>query len=83
MPGAGRYDHLPLDQRLLLARALNDGRPVEIDYRASSGRVTTRVVEELEDVDGRLEGYCHLRDDDRVFSPSGVLAVRPADDDGG
>lgn len=80
-PGAGRFDHLPLDQRLLLARALTDGRPVEIDYRAASGRLTTRVVEELADVDGRLEGYCCLRDDDRVFSPSGVLAVRPADDD--
>lgn len=79
-PGVGRFDHLPLDERLLLARALADGRPVELDYRAASGRVTTRVVEELVDLDGRLEGYCHLRDDDRVFSPSGVLAVRTADD---
>jgi hypothetical protein len=73
-----RFDHLPVDQRLLLARALTDGRPVEIDYVDTGRRRTTRVVEDLQDLGGLLEGWCRLRDDERNFLPEGIVAVRPS-----
>lgn len=74
---AGRLDHLPVDQRLLLTRALEDGRPVEIDYVDSARRLTTRVVDDLQDAGWLLEGWCRLRGDGRSFAPDGILAVRP------
>jgi predicted DNA-binding transcriptional regulator YafY len=67
-----------VDQRLLLARALTDGGPVEIDYVDSARRRTTRVVEDLHDVGGLLEGWCRLRDDERNFLPEGIVSVRPS-----
>jgi predicted DNA-binding transcriptional regulator YafY len=76
-PADARFDHLPVDERLLLTRALDDGRPVEIDYVDSAHRRTTRVVEDLQDLGGLLEGWCRLRDDERNFSPEGIVAVRP------
>jgi hypothetical protein len=72
-----RFDHLPVAERVLILRALDDGGPVEIDYVDSGGRRTTRVVEELEDLGGLLEGWCRLREDERNFSPDGIVAVRP------
>jgi predicted DNA-binding transcriptional regulator YafY len=72
-----RFDHLPVDQRLLIADALEDGRPVEIDYVDSARQRTTRVVEDLQDLGGLLEGWCRLRDDERNFLPEGIVAVRP------
>jgi hypothetical protein len=76
-PADARFDHLPVDERLLLTRALDDGRPVEIDYVDSAHRRTTRVVEDLQDLGGLLEGWCRLREDERIFSPEGIVAVRP------
>jgi hypothetical protein len=73
----GRFDHLPPREQLLLARALSDGRDVEIDYVAASGRRTTRVVGDLQDTGHLLVGWCRLRDDERMFSPEGIRAVRP------
>jgi hypothetical protein len=73
-----RFDHLPADQRLLLTRALNDGGPVEIEYVDSARRRTTRVVEELQDRGGLLEGWCRLRNDERNFLPEGIVSVRPS-----
>jgi hypothetical protein len=75
----GRFDHLPVDQRVLLVRALTDGGPVEIDYVDSGGRWTTRVVEELQDIGWLLEGWCRLREDERNFAPDGIRAVRPGE----
>jgi predicted DNA-binding transcriptional regulator YafY len=77
-PADARFDHLPVDERLLLVRALDDGGPVEIDYVDSAHRRTTRVVEDLQDLGGLIEGWCRLREDERNFSPEGIVAVRPA-----
>jgi hypothetical protein len=74
---AARFDHLPTAERILLARAITDGGPVEIDYVDSGRRLTTRVVEDLHDLGGLLEGWCRLRDDERNFAPEGIIAVRP------
>lgn len=75
----GRFDHLLPDERLLLARALDDGGPVEIDYVDARHRLTTRVVEELEDDGELLLAWCRLREDDRAFAPAGIIAVRRAE----
>lgn len=42
------------------------------------GRLTTRVVSDLDEDGHLLVGWCELRDDERMFSPEGILAVRPA-----
>lgn len=70
--------HLTEHQQHLLLQALDDGGPVELDYCDADGAVTTRVVEDLEEDDHLLLGWCHLRDDERHFLPSRILAVRPA-----
>jgi hypothetical protein len=70
---------LPPDQAHLLHLAtLRDEACVEIDYRDSNGRRTTRVVSELVQSGKQLEAWCDLRDDERVFLLHNVLAVRPA-----
>ncbi|MFP5219945.1 MAG: helicase-associated domain-containing protein [Actinomycetes bacterium] len=71
-------DHLALHEQLLLLRALDDGGPVELDYRDAAGSVTTRVVEDLAEDDHLLLGWCRLREDERQFLPARILAVRPA-----
>ena len=72
-----RFAHLLPEERVLMARALDTGLAVEIDYVDSGGRRTTRVVDEWQDLGGILEGWCHLRDDERNFSPEGIVGVRP------
>ena len=58
-----------------LAHAIGHGLPVQIQYRASSGGVTVRVISDLRLQNGHLWGWCHLREDDRYFLVSSILAV--------
>ena len=58
-----------------LADAILAGRPVLLRYRSASSTVTERVVSELELSGHQLAGWCHLRDDDRVFTVAGILSV--------
>lgn len=59
----------------LLAAAVDDETPVHLTYRSTSGAVTRRVVTPF-DLDHRwIEAWCHLRDDERVFTVSSILAV--------
>jgi len=58
-----------------LAEAVVGGRPVRLLYRSASSNVTDRVVSDLELSGQHLAGWCHLRDDDRVFRVSEILAV--------
>lgn len=56
--------------RALLARAVDEGRQVRLDYYASSrgGVATDRVVDPWRFVDDLLTGWCHLRTAERTFA---------------
>ena len=69
---------LPLGQLALLSSALEQGGRVAITYRAASGAVTQRVIRDPELIGAVVEAWCELREDERVFSVSGMLSVAPA-----
>ncbi|URM89615.1 helicase-associated domain-containing protein [Streptomyces sp. MRC013] len=60
-----------------LAHALDAGEPVTIEYVAASGNRTVRTVSDLEMDPPLLYAYCHLREDDRVFTLSRIQSVLP------
>ena len=62
----------------LLAHALDTGTSVRIDYLSSTGSTTSRIIEELELDHGAIEAWCRLRDDQRRFTLTGILAIAPA-----
>ncbi|NYJ05365.1 hypothetical protein GGQ55_001643 [Geodermatophilus daqingensis] len=69
---------LPLGQLALLSTALEVGGRVAITYRAASGAVTHRVISDPELIGAVVEAWCELRQDERVFSVSGMLSIAPA-----
>jgi hypothetical protein len=62
----------------LLAHAVDTGTPVQIEYLSSTGSTTSRVIDELELDHGAIEAWCRLRNDQRLFTLNGILAVAPA-----
>ncbi|MEN8653405.1 helicase C-terminal domain-containing protein [Streptomyces sp. 21So2-11] len=69
---------LSLTDRRQLAHAIHEQEPLTIEYVAQSGSHTIRTVSELEFDPPYLYAYCHLREDDRVFTLSRIQAVMPA-----
>ncbi|MFF2146412.1 helicase C-terminal domain-containing protein [Kitasatospora sp. NPDC058190] len=61
-----------------LAHAVNDGQAVTIEYVATSGNTTVRTLSRLELDAPYLHAWCHLRDDERVFTLSRIHGVMPA-----
>ncbi len=61
-----------------LAHAVAEGESVLLQYRASSGKETIRVVSDLSLLGPSLRGWCHLRRAERFFSLGGILSVAPA-----
>ncbi len=58
-----------------LAHAIDSGRPILIEYRSATGGQTSRVVSELDLDPPYLTGWCHLREDERVFSLAGIRSA--------
>jgi hypothetical protein len=60
----------PRPVRMLLERALDEGRQVRLEYFASSrgGAATDRIVDPWTFRDDLLRGYCHLRSGERTFA---------------
>lgn len=61
-----------------LAHAVNEGRPITIEYVATSGNTTVRTLSRLELDAPYLNAWCHLRDDNRVFTISRIHGVMPS-----
>ncbi|MFD5058161.1 MULTISPECIES: helicase C-terminal domain-containing protein [unclassified Streptomyces] len=74
----GSTDALPLADVRQLAYAIDEGEPITIEYVAASGGRTVRTVSELDVDPPYLYGYCHLRQDNRVFTLSRIRTVLPA-----
>ncbi|MER5211283.1 helicase C-terminal domain-containing protein [Streptomyces sp. NPDC002838] len=74
---AGHARLLSLADVRQLAHAINEGRPVTIEYVAASGSRTVRTLSELDLDPPHLYAWCHLRDDERVFTLSRIQGVMP------
>ncbi|HZN16777.1 MAG TPA: helicase C-terminal domain-containing protein [Micromonosporaceae bacterium] len=74
---AGAPQLNPTEQRLL-AEALEHAIPVKIVYTNAQGRSSVRVIEPLSISGYLLEAWCHLRDEERMFSLGRIDAVGPA-----
>ncbi|MFJ6617352.1 helicase C-terminal domain-containing protein [Kitasatospora sp. NPDC091335] len=61
-----------------LAHAVNDGQAITIEYVATSGNTTVRTLSRLELDAPYLHAWCHLRNDERVFTLSRIHGVMPA-----
>lgn len=61
-----------------LAHAIDEGLAVTIEYVAASGSRTIRTLSELDLDPPYLYAWCHLRDDERVFTLSRIHGVMPA-----
>ncbi|MGA5561788.1 helicase C-terminal domain-containing protein [Streptomyces platensis] len=74
---AGYARQLSLTDIRQLAHAVNEGRPVTIEYVAASGSRTIRTLSEFDLDPPYLYAWCHLRDDERVFALSRIHGVMP------
>jgi hypothetical protein len=74
-----RYgDHLTSEEITLLSEALEAEKPIAITYLDQRDRGSRRVITPTDVVDGRVEAWCHLRDDERHFLISRIQHVEPA-----
>ncbi|MER7403078.1 helicase-associated domain-containing protein [Streptomyces sp. NPDC000070] len=74
---AGYARQLSLTDVRQLAHAVNEGQPVTIEYVAASGSRTIRTLSELDLDPPYLYAWCHLRNDERVFTLSRIHGVLP------
>lgn len=78
MPSLRAAMSLSLSERRILAHAIDGGHPVAIVYVDRAGNISSRVIEEVQVSNGALSAWCRLRQDDRWFSLSRILAVELA-----
>ncbi|MEU1287938.1 helicase C-terminal domain-containing protein [Kitasatospora sp. NPDC005856] len=75
---AGYARNLSFTDIRQLAHAVDEGRAVTIEYVATSGTTTVRTLSRLELDAPYLHAWCHLRDDDRMFTLSRIHEVMPS-----
>ncbi|MEV6208681.1 helicase C-terminal domain-containing protein [Kitasatospora sp. NPDC051914] len=75
---AGYARNLSFTDVRQLAHAVDEGQPITIEYVATSGSTTVRVLSRLELDAPYLHAWCHLRDDERMFTVSRIHGVMPA-----
>ncbi|WP_181803668.1 helicase C-terminal domain-containing protein [Streptomyces shenzhenensis] len=72
---AGWAKRLPYSDVRQLAHAIDAGEPITVEYVAASGKRTVRTLSRLVLDPPYLEAWCHLRDDERVFTLSRIHSV--------
>ncbi|MEV7216796.1 helicase-associated domain-containing protein [Kitasatospora cineracea] len=75
---AGTARNLSFTDARQLAHAVDEGLPITIEYVATSGSATVRTLSRLGLDSPYLYAWCHLRDDERVFTLSRIHGVMPA-----
>jgi hypothetical protein len=75
---AGYASGLSLADVRQLAHAVTAGQAITIEYIAASGSHTVRSLSELDLDPPYLHAWCHLRNDERVFTLSRIQGVMPA-----
>lgn len=74
---AAMAPRLAPDEVALLAYAVETGEPVTLDYVDTNGSLTRRVVSGCALDPPVMDAWCHLRQDDRVFTVSHIHGVSP------
>jgi hypothetical protein len=69
--------HLTTAEARVLAHAIDDKQPVAIHYVNRDGNPSSRVIDDIQLTGGSLLAYCRLREDQRWFNPSRIIAVEP------
>jgi hypothetical protein len=75
---ADRTGQLAPGERRLLAHAITTEGAVTIGYTNAQGDHTTRVIDSVELDGAHLIAWCHLRDEERMFSLHRIDTVAPA-----
>ncbi|GAA4856160.1 helicase C-terminal domain-containing protein [Kitasatospora terrestris] len=75
---AGYARNLSFTDVRQLAHAVDEGRPITVEYVATSGSATVRTLSRLELDAPYLHAWCHLRNDERTFTISRIHGVMPA-----
>ncbi|MGW7333313.1 helicase-associated domain-containing protein [Streptomyces sp. NPDC054840] len=75
---AGYTKHLSYSDVRQLAHAIDAGTAITVEYVATSGSRTVRTLSSLELDPPYLNAWCHLRNDERVFTLSRIRSVMPA-----
>jgi len=65
-------------EKRLLAHAIDAAQPVTISYVNQQGNESKRVIEQIQLIGDELAAWCRLRDGERFFHLSRILAVWPA-----
>ncbi|WP_137994421.1 helicase-associated domain-containing protein [Streptomyces vilmorinianum] len=74
---AGWAKRLPYTDVRQLAHAIDAAHAIAVEYVAASGNRTVRTLSRLELDPPYLEAWCHLREDERVFTLSRIHGVMP------
>lgn len=72
---AGCASRLSLTDVRQLAHAVDAGQAITVEYVAASGSRTVRSLSDLDLDPPYLHAWCHLRNDERVFTLSRILGV--------
>ncbi|WP_407989468.1 helicase C-terminal domain-containing protein [Kitasatospora sp. CMC57] len=75
---AGNAGNLSFTDVRQLAHAIDEGQSITIEYVATSGSTTVRTLSRVELNAPYLHAWCHLRDDERMFTISRIHGVMPA-----
>ena len=75
---AGHASGLSLTDVRQLAHAVAEGGSITIEYVAASGGHTVRSLSDLALDPPHLLAWCHLRNDERIFTLSRIQGVMPA-----
>ncbi|MET8628654.1 helicase C-terminal domain-containing protein [Kitasatospora sp. NPDC004669] len=74
---AGYARNLTFTDVRQLAHAVDERQAITIEYVGTSGNTTVRTLSRLELDAPYLHAWCHLRDDERVFTLSRIHGVMP------
>ncbi|WP_223241756.1 helicase C-terminal domain-containing protein [Streptomyces sp. CBMA123] len=74
---AGHARNLSFTDVRQLAHAVDEKQAITIEYVATSGNTTVRTLSRLGLDAPYLHAWCHLRDDERVFTLSRIHGVMP------
>jgi hypothetical protein len=74
---AGYARNLTFTDVRQLAHAVDERQAITIEYVATSGNATVRTLSRLELDAPYLHAWCHLREDERVFTISRIHGVMP------
>jgi predicted DNA-binding transcriptional regulator YafY len=69
--------NLTAGEARILADAIDNHRPIAINYLNRDGNPSSRVIDDIDLSGNSLSAWCRLRDDHRWFNLARITAVEP------